>query len=232
MQSLNWISFAETIFPLWVSCVLFYLPLISFLQQLDITIPVKKINFVSFIWNSSLSCLSFCGLFVALYDLYINNQLGCITTLNFDFDSFPDQFKSVIAVFSLTKVFEFGDTIILVLKRRKPSFLHIFHHFTVAIYCYFAFLYPSPVDYVFCLMNLFVHSIMYFYFAYNTYLKNARFLRPFITFLQILQMIIGTTCSVLNLYLNDTNLINLSCFFMYFSYLFLFVKFALEQYIM
>jgi hypothetical protein len=232
-DSFDWITFAENIYPIWLTIVILYLPSILFLKhvQLDIS-NHKHVTIFNFFWNFSLSLLSLIGLIVAIYDLYKSNKLQMIFSLTFTYTEFPPYFKNVISIFSLTKVIEFGDTFLLILKKRKLSFLHVFHHLTVSVYCYFSLIESSPLDQVFCIMNLFVHSLMYAYFAYSTFFKNARCLRPLITSLQIMQMIIGVICSVVNLVANDRNTpLNIGCFLMYGSYFVLFVKFAHQEYI-
>lgn len=80
----------------------------------------------------------------------------------------------------------------LFLFKKELIFLHWYHHVTVLIYCWFSYQDFASTGRWFMNMNFLVHSIMYSYFA----LKSMRIRVPLIvskliTFMQILQMIIG-----------------------------------------
>jgi hypothetical protein len=90
-------------------------------------------------------------------------------------------------VFLASKVWEWRDTVIL---RGDKSlydigFLHIFHHATVTLIWLTGLNFPSgeKVGY----LNALIHTLMYYHFAF----KLPKFMRPFITTLQIIQFLIG-----------------------------------------
>ena len=39
--------------------------------------------------------------------------------------------RAVVTLFTLTKALEFGDTVLLALRKRPITFLHAYHHLTV-----------------------------------------------------------------------------------------------------
>jgi len=103
-----------------------------------------------------------------------------------------------MTMFVLSKFPELGDTIFLVLRKKPVIFLHWFHHTTVLLYCWHATLVTAAPGIWFAAMNYSVHSVMYFYFfmANIGFAKVMRPLAPFITSIQILQMVGGMTCLI------------------------------------
>lgn len=97
-------------------------------------------------------------------------------------------------IFTLSKIPELGDTLFIVLRKQQLIFLHWYHHLTVLVYCFYCFSEFTSCARWFMVMNYFVHSVMYSYYA----LRALRFKipRPFamgITSLQLLQMVVGCT---------------------------------------
>lgn len=94
-------------------------------------------------------------------------------------------------------------------------------------------------------INYFVHSLMYTYYAISAYgFRVPRIIAMSVTSLQTLQMFVGVLLSVsvaslkINSYLNDTILVcqqsdsNLAlCFFIYFTFAVLFIKFFKGAYL-
>lgn len=152
----------------------------------------------------------------------------------------PDHVVSLwIFLFTMSKFVELGDTAFLVLRKRRVLFLHWFHHVTVLLYTWFAFTHNAPTGKYFILVNFFVHSLMYAYFACQTLgIKAPTLVSISITSLQILQMVIGIVlliCSVRQ-YIRDSGCathpnILLSGILMYGSYFCLFVQFFVNSYL-
>jgi len=101
-------------------------------------------------------------------------------------------------MFVLSKFPELGDTVFLVLRKKPVIFLHWFHHATVLLYCWHATLVTAAPGIWFAAMNYSVHSVMYFYFfmANIGHAKMMQPFAPFITSIQILQMVGGITCLI------------------------------------
>lgn len=142
-------------------------------------------------------------------------------------------------LFVLSKLPEFGDTIFIVLRKQPLIFLHWYHHILTLLYCWYAFKDFTASSRWFIVMNLFVHSLMYSYYA----LKALKFRIPksisaLITTSQISQMAAG--CYV-NYKTWQYKLTNVQCHvsyenllvssLMYLSYLFLFTRFFYLSYL-
>eukprot|EP01126_Amoeba_proteus_P017365 TRINITY_DN1833_c0_g1_i1.p1 TRINITY_DN1833_c0_g1~~TRINITY_DN1833_c0_g1_i1.p1 ORF type:complete len:243 (+),score=28.91 TRINITY_DN1833_c0_g1_i1:338-1066(+) len=98
-----------------------------------------------------------------------------------------------VALFIYSKFPELVDTVFLVLRKKPVIFLHWFHHVTVLLYCWHAYHHQVAAGLWFATMNYSVHSIMYlYYFLMNAgFYKLMRPIAPFITAIQLLQMIGG-----------------------------------------
>lgn len=97
-----------------------------------------------------------------------------------------------ISIFIFSKIPELMDTVWLALKKREIILLHWYHHITVLLFCWWVgFHTVGSLGLIFAGMNMFVHAIMYGYYA----LGAIGFKPPFpiiITLFQIIQMMIGT----------------------------------------
>ena len=153
-----------------------------------------------------------------------------------------------MALFMISKIPELIDTMFMVVRGRNIRFLHWYHHLTVLLYCWLITrtTYPGTP---FSLLNAFVHSIMYYYYA-----RTAQGVRPqfakFITLIQLTQMVLGLLLSIafgITWYLTKDHenscdggetmrksgmlpLVLIATAAMYFSYFLLFAQFYLERY--
>lgn len=144
-------------------------------------------------------------------------------------------------LFVLSKLPELGDTVFIVLRKQPLIFLHWYHHITVLIYSWFSYTEYTASARWFIVMNYFVHSVMYSYYA----LRALRFSPPraismLITGLQLTQMIIGCAINVwAHNYLkmaghSSCNISELNIklsIAMYFSYFVLFARFFYKAYL-
>ncbi|GFS32880.1 elongation of very long chain fatty acids protein 6 [Nephila pilipes] len=95
-------------------------------------------------------------------------------------------------MYSYAKVPELLDTLFIVLRKQPLIFLHWYHHITVLLFTWYAHVNHVAVGRWYLAMNSFVHSLMYTYFALRCLrIKTPRIFALTITFLQILQMILG-----------------------------------------
>jgi len=97
----------------------------------------------------------------------------------------------------MSKVVELGDTAFVVLRKQNLLFLHWYHHVTTLLSWWVMYETYEPVQLWYIVMNSFVHSIMYSYYALKA--LGVRIPRNFamtITFLQLLQMVGGIVVNV------------------------------------
>lgn len=155
----------------------------------------------------------------------------------------PSYLENAAAVwtflFTVSKVYELGDTIFIVLRKQPLIFLHWYHHVTVLIYCWYSYPERTAVGRWFMVMNYMVHSIMYSYYALKAMRFNVpKWISMFITFSQLLQMVIGCLVNVWAYQIkNEGKFCNVSydnikySLIMYASYFILFAHFFYSAYL-
>lgn len=144
-------------------------------------------------------------------------------------------------LFVLSKLPELGDTLFIVLRKQPLIFLHWYHHITVLIYTWFSYTEYTSSARWFIVMNYFVHSVMYSYYALRAMrFKPPRAISMVITSLQLTQMVVG--CAI-NIWAHDylatsgrsschISPINIKLSIaMYFSYFVLFARFFYKSYL-
>ncbi|KPA77249.1 putative mitochondrial fatty acid elongase [Leptomonas pyrrhocoris] len=107
-----------------------------------------------------------------------------------------------VLLFIVSKIPEMLDTVFLIFQKKKVIFLHWYHHATVMLYCWHSYAVRISGGLIFASMNYGVHSIMYLYFFLCAcgYRKYVRPIAPFVTFLQIAQMVVGMVVEAVTLY--------------------------------
>ena len=105
-------------------------------------------------WNALLSIVSILGFGMLVQRLGHVSFLESLT----QFDFTEGWSGGVVCLFNVSKLFELVDTVFLILRKKPVGFLHVFHHITVASYCWYTLWYPTTLGYWFALMNLFVHG--------------------------------------------------------------------------
>jgi elongation of very long chain fatty acids protein 6 len=142
-------------------------------------------------------------------------------------------------LYSWAKLIELGDTVFIILRKQKLIFLHWYHHTTVFMYSYYGLVDYLGVVRYFCVVNMFVHSLMYSYYALRAMrVKVPRWVNIVITFLQIVQMGVGLFTNIMAVvYQNRGHDCPLKhdlfvyTMLMYASYLVLFSHFFYEAYL-
>lgn len=95
-------------------------------------------------------------------------------------------------VFCLSKIPELVDTAFIVLRKKELITLHWYHHFTVMLFCWQAWVTCSVNGIIYAAMNLTVHGVMYTFYALTALGYRPTTFAMFITMGQIVQMIVGT----------------------------------------
>ncbi|TPX32452.1 very-long-chain 3-oxoacyl-CoA synthase [Synchytrium microbalum] len=88
------------------------------------------------------------------------------------------------------KLWEFIDTIFLVLKKRPLEFLHVYHHSATAAFAYLFLWKPISSAWVVLVLNLAVHVLMYYYYAVSTVSKRQIWWKKHLTTMQIVQFVL------------------------------------------
>lgn len=173
------------------------------------------------IWNLLLTLFSWAGAYVCaphLYRLLTTDMIAqkegytgtylrkgglyettCVWNPTLYYDGIYGIF---VMLFILSKIPEMFDTAFLVLQKKPVVFLHWFHHSTVMLFCWHAYISVLCSGLIFSTMNYCVHAIMYFYYLMCSLgmRKVVRPFAPFITFLQIAQMVVGVSVELYSLY--------------------------------
>ncbi|MBT97056.1 MAG: hypothetical protein CL902_00305 [Dehalococcoidia bacterium] len=114
-----------------------------------------------------------------------------------------------MTLFVLSKIPELGDTVFLVLQKKPVILLHWYHHVTVLLYCWHAYIVNTPPGIWFAAINYTVHSVMYTYYAMSITGGRLRALaRPFaryITLFQLGQMVAGALLTAMAAYVHTEN---------------------------
>jgi len=217
-----------------LSCISFaYLPVIFGIKKIMQSLPPFKNTFSNYLlgsWNLFLSTGSLIGAYYTLpylvNDIQTHGLVNSVCMGNYRTD---DIVSHAVILFNLSKFFEFIDTLFIVFRKSNFEFLHYYHHIFTCIYCWNSGYLNISSGVYFAGINLFIHSIMYFYYALLAF--NIQILTPYkkiITVLQTTQMGIGSYIIVLwltncqnqyNIYHLLNHIISLG---MYISYGFLF----------
>jgi elongation of very long chain fatty acids protein 6 len=143
-------------------------------------------------------------------------------------------------LFGMSKLPELIDTLFVVLRKQKLSFLHWYHHMTVFCYCWYSYGSLNGYTRVFAVLNYFVHALMYTYYAIRIQgiVKIPLIVSIAITSLQIIQMIIGVAVTIYMYFIVRNGVpchaeyTNVSvALAMYLSYAILFIHFFYVNYV-
>jgi len=141
-----------------------------------------------------------------------------------------------IFIFCASKLFEFGDTLFVVLRKRNLIVLQHYHHLATMLYCWSAVIILGT-DYnnatpAFACMNLCVHSIMYsWYAATRTGWRSPRVIMMAVTVLQLVQMVGGVAVVTQTIVGECRDPVTNYGMFMYISYFFLFSRLFIQNYL-
>jgi len=195
-------------------------------------------------WNFSLSLFSWIGAFRTAPQLYYNLMTYSLRdNLCHDPAALCGSGSTGLWVqlFILSKFPELIDTFFIVIHKKPLIFLHWYHHITVLLYCWHAYVTTSPFAFFFVVMNYIVHAVMYGYYFLMAIKMRPKWFNPIVvTFLQLSQMFIGVGVSIAAFYYynnpvegktcNIRKENNVAAFVMYGSYFYLFAQFFLARY--
>jgi fatty acid elongase 3 len=96
--------------------------------------------------------------------------------------------------FILLKFYELFDTVLMVLKKRRLNFLHVYHH-CIVIPLFYVYMTTNMVSqWILVVANSTVHVLMYYYYAMATVGRSVWWKR-YITQAQIVQFVIDLTAT-------------------------------------
>jgi hypothetical protein len=105
-------------------------------------------------------------------------------------------------LFYLSKYYEFIDTFIVMWKGRRPIFLQKYHHIGAVIGLWIIICSKSTAGYIFMVLNSFIHTIMYAYYALTVW-KIKVPCKFVITILQMIQFVSGLSLGSFQLWTYD-----------------------------
>lgn len=198
-----------------------------------------RLKYALFVWNLGLALFSIIGTLRVLPSFVYGVSTNGIMYYTcrdaaVSFGRGPIGFWSVM--FVLSKYAELVDTLFLVLRKKPVPFLHWYHHASVLLISIGTIMIHGPTGIIMIVMNFFVHSIMYSYYAIAAISRPPRW-GKLVTIFQIVQMLGGLLMSggmyiggktIENCEVQSTN--GFAIAFIYASYLILFVQFFIERY--
>jgi len=95
-------------------------------------------------------------------------------------------------IFYLSKYYEYGDTLFLVLKKKPLIFLHVYHHCTTALLVFVNLDFEAAMQWCPIAANSFVHIPMYYYYGMSS-LGYRVWWKKYITVIQIVQFVTSLT---------------------------------------
>lgn len=228
----------------WVSIILsaIYLLFVFSGMKLMENRPPFKLKRPLFCWNLFLALFSIIGTYKSTPRLVgLVMERGYLGSVCFTDGHIIPSVGIWSYLFVFSKGWEFVDTGFLVLRKRDVIFLHWYHHITVFIFTCYLFKDEVALGHYFGVMNYWVHSIMYSYYAYVSSGRNvAGFISKFITRLQLAQMFAGLFHTFASFYALKSGTIP-DCMFserafwvamgIYGSYAVLFAQFYIKRYL-
>jgi len=190
----------ETVFSTW------YVPLIAvplYLAVLQVTkwlvnerIKAGKkpfdLNWLVIVHNSLLSVLS--GILFVALATELAVQIYRTSFLSVFCDEKQNHVRGrLIFYYYLNYMFKFVelfDTVLLVLRGKPTPFLHTYHHAATLVLCWSQLRAQSCVQWVPIVINLFIHVVMYCYYALHA-LGIDVWWKKYLTILQIVQFVVG-----------------------------------------
>ena len=235
----RWLSGGWPVVPVGLSGC--YLLLVFLLKKWMNKRPPIKSKPLIILWNTCLAVFSITGFVkfapsALIQELASGGFVHSVCLIN----AFATPTLNLwMSLFIISKFVEFGDTVFLLLRKAPLTFLHVYHHVSVAIFTWYGSTSRSSVGHWFAAMNFAVHSFMYTYFMLKGFGLNVpSVVAQIITSLQLAQFFMGLTVvvvSAVRLWQGEVcnSAIDFTLFglVIYGSYLILFINFFYHRYI-
>lgn len=167
-------------------------------------------------------------------DIVMNDFAGGVSS-RFSTIFTETDFGRVAYYFYLSKIYEFLDTYILLIKGTGSSFLQTFHHVGAVLGMWWCCSIHSKSTYLFVGLNSFIHTIMYGYHACTTLnIRPPKIFKVVLTSAQMTQFFIGNATSMLMFTYGTMGAPHVVCTTYHIIYttilFYLFLKFAQRKY--
>jgi len=111
------------------------------------------------------------------------------------------EFDRTILMFYLSKYYEYADTYLIYLQKKKPIFLQKYHHIGAVVAWHFCYVYKVDCIWMATWVNSLVHTVMYSYYSASVLkLDFIRNYKKYITGLQITQLVLANIISPIMYY--------------------------------
>ena len=156
------------------------------------------IKYTTYVHNTGLCIFSFLTCFYISSYLYsLNGSINSVRLWG-DLTLDDDYLNDICWYFTYSKVWEFLDTFLIMLKGNDTIFLQKYHHAGAVIVFYLASKAKIPLIVFNAQFNSFVHTIMYSYYLITSTGKKLNRIKPLITLLQLVQLISGISLACKN----------------------------------
>lgn len=140
---------------------------------------------IKYVHNLALSALSFYMGAIQLYQIIMDGRFNSFHSMACQNTTNSGWYGHANFLYLVSKIWEWGDTYLLILYAKPVIPLHSFHHMTT--FTMAALTHNFPVG-GFAFINCAVHTVMYLHYA-----QPQRWARPFITTFQLLQFVCVVT---------------------------------------
>ncbi|XP_044751224.1 elongation of very long chain fatty acids protein 6-like [Coccinella septempunctata] len=181
-----------------------YLMVIFSLKKFMQNRPPYKMMIPAVIWNIFLASFSIIGTIRTFPELRRSLSFHGIhhSICDQSFIATDEVTRVWVYLFVLSKSWELLDTVFVVLRKHPLIFLHWYHHMIALVYSWVSYSELISTSRWFVIMNFFVHSLMYSYYALRCLkFKLPKQISMIITTLQILQMVIAFSVNIYAFYL-------------------------------
>ena len=161
---------------------------------------MRKMGFIPIhvTFHNTNTLIQSCILLICLYFQY--NYVSTGNNISF-IDGPTDVTNPIIFLFMISKIFEWINTILLIVSRRQTIPLNLWHHATIGVACYTG--YYSNVLFFIGGLNSLIHIITY---AYHSNKKCSRSIACHLTLLQIVQLFGGIIANYYSFMNTDSDL--------------------------
>ncbi|ODM97560.1 putative fatty acid elongation protein 3 [Orchesella cincta] len=199
----GWQEFMIENWKLAIYASVFYVITIFGLQRVMKNRPAFDLRKCLFVWNLAIGLASLVG-FIRVFPAFLtvlSEQNGFYNSICVKKGlDIPSAYWAI--VFACSKFLELGDTVFIVLRKRPLVFLQWYHHLVTLMVTWITAPLVEPIVRWYAVLNAFVHSFMYLYFALRAIsVKIPSYVANFITTIQFSQMLVGFVVNMASWYL-------------------------------